>query len=108
MLGWEADLESTDSHFIKVTIYLIEHLPVFVRVCLQGLPFLHDKDSRESKGRGTLLHVIKREPNARVSFLKESMEFALRPSNHLIATGTSLDGNTLHIKALFLEWTTIF
>ena len=66
-----------------------------------------DKDSRESKGRGILLHVIKLEPNARVSSLKESMESALRPLNHLIATGPKLDGNTLHIKASSLEWTAI-
>ena len=31
------------------------------------------------------------------------MEAALRPLNHLIATGPKLDGNTLHIKGLFLE-----
>ena len=62
-----------------------------------------DKDSSESKGQGTLLHVIKREPKA----LKESMELAFRPSNHLIATGPKLEGNTLHIKALSLEWTAI-
>ena len=60
-------------------------------------------DSRESKGRGTLLHAIKRDPNARVSSLKESMELAPKPSNHLMATGSKLEGNTLHIKASFLE-----
>ena len=62
-----------------------------------------DKDSKESKGRGTLLHVIKREPNARVSPLKESIESAFKPLNHLIATGPRLDGNTLHIKVSSLE-----
>ena len=62
-----------------------------------------DKDSRESKGRGALVYVIKRESNARVSFFKELMESVLRLSNHLIATGSKLDGNTLHIKALSLE-----
>ena len=66
-----------------------------------------DKDSREFKGRGTLLQVIKREPNAWVRSLKESMEPALKPLNHLIATGTRLKVNTLHIKALSLEWTAI-
>uniref|UniRef100_A0A7N2MQC4 Uncharacterized protein n=1 Tax=Quercus lobata TaxID=97700 RepID=A0A7N2MQC4_QUELO len=66
-----------------------------------------DKDRRESKGRGTLLHVMKRESKAWVSCLKETMEFGFRPSNHLIATGPKLDGNTVHIKASFLEWTTI-
>ena len=58
-------------------------------------------------GKGTLVHIIKREPNARVSSLKESMEFALRLLNYLIATSPRLDGNTLHIKASSLEWTTI-
>ena len=62
-----------------------------------------DKDSSESRGQGTLLHVIKWEPNAWVSSLKELMEFAFRSSNHLIATGPKLDEKTLHIKALFLE-----
>ena len=62
-----------------------------------------DKDKRESKGRGILLLMMKRKPKARVSYLKESMEFGLRPSNHLIATGPKLDGNTLHIKVSSLE-----
>ena len=62
-----------------------------------------DKDSSESRARGTLLHVIKREPNAWVSSLKELMEFAFRPSNHLIATSPKLDGKTLHIKTSSLE-----
>jgi len=66
-----------------------------------------DKDNKEAKGRGTLLHVIKRDLNAWVSSLKESMEPALRLSNHLITTGPRLDGNILHIKASFLECTAI-
>ena len=61
-------------------------------------PFLIDMDNRESKGRGTLLYVIKRESNAWVSSLKELMESAPRPSNHLIATDPRLDRNTLHIR----------
>ena len=28
MFGWEADLESSNSYFIKVTINLVEHLPI--------------------------------------------------------------------------------
>jgi len=66
-----------------------------------------DIDNKESKGQETLLHVIKRDPNVRVSSLRESMEYAPRPSNHLITTGSKLDGNTLHIKASFLECTVI-
>ena len=67
-----------------------------------------DRDNKEAKGLGTLLHVIKQDLNTHVSSLKESIEPALRPSNHLIATGPKLDGNTLHIKASFLECITIF
>ena len=66
-----------------------------------------DKDRRESRGRGILLLVMKRDPKAYVSCLKEFIEFGLRPSNHLIAIGPKLDRNTLHIKASFLEWTAI-
>ena len=62
-----------------------------------------DIDNKESKDQRTLLQVIKRAPKARVSFLKESMEFALKPLNHLIAIGPKLDGKTLHIKASSLE-----
>ena len=58
-------------------------------------------------GRGTLLQVMKRELNAWVSSLKEFMESGFRLSNHFIATGPRLDGKTLHIKVLSLEWTTI-
>ena len=58
-----------------------------------------DKDRRESRGRGTLVLVMKREPKACVSCLKESMEFDWRESNHLIAMDPKLDGNILHINA---------
>ena len=50
---------------------------------------------------------MKQEPKACVSCLKESMEFGLRPSNHLIAIGPKLDGNTLYLKDSSLEWTAI-
>ena len=65
------------------------------------------RDSRESTGQGTMVYVMKQEPNARVSSLNESIELALRLSNHLIATGPRLDENTLYIKASSLEWITI-
>ena len=42
--------------------------------------------------------MIDREQNDWVSFLKELIEFVLRPSNHLIGIGPKLDENTLHIK----------
>ena len=67
-----------------------------------------DIDNKESKGRGILLHVIKRDPNARMKCLKESMELTRKPLNHLIATGPKLEGNTLHTKASFLECIVIF
>ena len=62
-----------------------------------------DIDNKDPKGNGTLLHVMKQAPKDWVNFLKESMEFALRPLNHLIAIGPKLDGKILHIKALSLE-----
>ena len=62
-----------------------------------------DIDSKDPKGNGTLLHVIKRAPKDWVNFLKESIEFAFNLLNHLIAIGPRLDGKILHIKALSLE-----
>ena len=41
MLGWQADLEGSYIHFIKVPIYLVEHLLVLVGVRFQCLPLLH-------------------------------------------------------------------
>ena len=43
-----------------------------------------------------------------MSFLKELTEFVFNSSNHLIAIGPKLDGNTLHIKATPKAWTAIF
>ena len=65
-------------------------------------------DNKESKGWGTLLHVMNQEHNDWVSFLKELIEFFLNPSNHLIGIGPKLDGNTLRIKASSWEYTVIF
>ena len=62
-----------------------------------------DIDSKDPKGNGTLLHLMKRVPKDWVSFFKESMEFALRLLNYLIAIGPRLDGKILHIKASSLE-----
>ena len=42
-----------------------------------------------------------------MSPLKELMEPTPKLSNHLISMDPKLDGNTLHIKASFLEWTAI-
>ena len=41
MLGWEATLESADGDILLVTLYLVVHLPVPVRVGSQGLAFSH-------------------------------------------------------------------
>ena len=60
-------------------------------------------DSKESKGWGTLLYVTDRALKALVSSRKELIEPSSNPSNHLIAKGPKLDGNTLHIKASFFE-----
>ena len=50
MLSWEAILESTDGDVIKVTIYLIVHLLVSVRVRFQGLPFSHGQRQQRIQG----------------------------------------------------------
>ena len=70
---------------LNISRYLSEYI-------FKVSPSLMDIDNKESKGRWTLLHVIKRYPNAQVSSLKESIELAPRPSNHLIATVLKLDG----------------
>ena len=85
---------------LYISKYLFEHIFKVSPSCI-------DRDSNESKGRGTLLHVIKRKPKAWVSSLKESMELALKLLNHLIATDSKLEGNILHIKASSLEWAAI-
>ena len=98
-------LMATSSKLPSISLYISQYLFEYAfKVSLSRM----DKDSRESKGRGILLHVMKWEPKAWVSYIKEPMEFSFRPSNHLIATGPKLDGNTLRIKASSLEWTAIF
>ena len=62
-----------------------------------------DIESKDPRGNGTLLHVIKRASKDWVSFLKESIELIFKPLNHLIAIGPRLDGKILHIKASSLE-----
>ena len=65
-------------------------------------------DNKESRGWETLLHMINREQNDWVSFLKKLIELVFSSLNHLIGIGSKLDGNTLHIKASSWEWTAIF
>ena len=95
-----ATLSKSPSISLNISQYLSEYV-------FRVSPSLMERDNKKVKGRGTLLHIIKWDPNAWVSFLKESMEPTLKPSNHLIATGSKLDGNTLHIKASLLECTSI-
>ena len=97
-------LMATSSKFSSISLNISQYLSEYI---FRVFPSRMVIDNRESKGWGTLLHVIKRDPNTRVSSLKESIEPAPRPSNHLITTGPKLDGNTLHIKDSFLECTTI-
>ena len=97
-------LTATSSKSLSISLNISQYLFEYV---FRVSPSHMNMDNRESKGRGTLLHVIKRDPNTRVSSLKKSMEPVPRPSNHLIATGPKLDGSTLYIKALFLEWSAI-
>ena len=107
MLGEQTDLKSPYSHDIKVPLNLVKHLLYLSEYIFKVSPSRIIMDNKESKGRGILLQVIKQAPNAQVSFLKEFIEPSLRPLNHLIATSPKLDGNTLHIKASFLECTVI-
>ena len=108
MLGGQTDLESPYGHIIEfpsismnISQYLLEYV-------FRVFPSCMVMDNKESKGQGTLLRqVTKRAPNARINFLMELIEPSPRLSNHLIATSPKLDGNTLHIKTSFLEWTTI-
>ena len=50
MLSWEAALGSVDGDIIKITLYLIVHLLVSVRVRFQGLPFSHGQRQQRIQG----------------------------------------------------------
>ena len=97
-------LMATSSKSPSISLNIFQYLSEYV---FRVSPSRMVIDNREFKGWGTLLHVIKQDSNAQVSSLKELIEPAPRPSNHLITTGPKMDGNTLHIKALFLEYTAI-
>ena len=98
-------LIATSSKSASISLNISQYLLAYAFI---DSPSLIDMDNRESKGWGTLLHVMNQEQNDWVSFLKELMEFVLSPSNHLIGIGPKLDGNTLHNKASSWEWTAIF
>ena len=95
----------TSSKSPSISLNISQYLSTYT---FTDSPFLMDMDSRESRGWGTLLHVMNWEQNDWVSFLKKLMEFVLSPSNHLIGIGPKLDGNTLHNRASSWEWITIF
>ena len=98
MLAREADLESVDGHISKspsISLYISQYLSEYA---FKVSPSRMDRDSSESKGLDTLLHVTKWEPKDWVSSLKEFMELTLNPLNHLIATGPRLEGKILHNK----------
>ena len=50
MLIWEAALESVNGDVVIITLYLIVHLPVPVRVGFQGLPFSHRQSQQRIQG----------------------------------------------------------
>ena len=97
-------LIATSSKFSSISLNISQYLSEYV---FRVSPSRMVMENKEFKGWGTLLQVTKRDPNSRVLSLRELIEPVRRPSNHLIAIGPKLEGNTLHIKAPFLEWTTI-
>ena len=97
MLSGQADLKGLYSYVSKspsISLNISQYLSEYI---FRVSPSCMDIDNNESKGRGTLLHIIKWDPNTRVSFLNESIKL----------TGPKLDGITLHIKVSFLECTAI-
>ena len=107
MLGREADLESADGDVIEVTIYLIVHFPVSVRVHFQGLSFSHGQGQKRVQGPWYPTTRDKTRAKVLGELLKGVYGIGPKPSNHLIATGPKLEGKTFHIKASFLEWIAI-
>ena len=49
MLGWQAELESAYGHIVKVTINLVEHFPISVRIGFQGFSFFHGQRQQKSQ-----------------------------------------------------------
>ena len=47
-------------------------------------------------------------PNALVKYSEDPIDPSSKASNQHIATGSRLEGKTLHIRASLLEWTAIF
>ena len=95
----------TSSKFPSISLKISQYLSEYV---FRVSPSRMAIDSKESKGRGTLLQVTKWAPKALVSSWKELIDPSPNPPNHLIVTGPKFYRNTLHIKVSFFEWTTIF
>ena len=95
MLGWETNLESFNSNLIKIVINLIKISQYLSEYAFTDTPSLINMDNKEFRGWETLLHVMNREQNDWVSFLKELVEFVFSPSNHLIGIGPKLLGQSL-------------
>ena len=84
-------LIATSSKFSSISLNISQCLSKYVfRVSPSRIVI----NSRESKGRETLLQVTKQAPNALMNSFKELKEPSIRLSNHLIATGSKLDENT--------------
>ena len=58
--------------------------------------------------RNTYVLIVNLASNAPVSSSIECIDPSSRLSNHLMATEPRLEGKTLHIRALFLEWMVFF
>ena len=97
-------LIATSSQLSSISLNISQYLSKYV---FRVSPSLIAIDSKESRWRVTLLQVTNWAPKTLVSSWKELIDHSSNPSNHLIAIGPKLDGNTLHINASFFEWTTI-
>ena len=88
-------LIATSSKSLLISLNISQYLSEYVSKVSHSRM---DIDNRESKGQETLLHMIKRDPNTRVSSLKESMEPTPRPSNHLIAKALNWRGTPYTLR----------
>ena len=85
---------------LKNSQYLSEYV-------FKDSPFLIAIESKESKGLGILLHVTNLTPNTLVNSSYDLIDPSSNPSNYLMAMSSRVDGKTLYIRALFLEWMVI-
>ena len=69
-------LMTTFSKSPSISLYISQYLSEYA---FRVSPSCMDRDSSESKGLGTLLHVTKREPKDCASSVKEFMELAFNP-----------------------------